>query len=58
MEQLLTGFGLATAAGLNAYIPMLILGLAARFRPGDTAARVDMAGERLGAHHRRRAAGR
>jgi Domain of unknown function (DUF4126) len=31
MEQLLTGFGLATAAGLNAYIPMLALGLLARF---------------------------
>jgi hypothetical protein len=31
MEQLLTGFGLATAAGLNAYIPMLCLGLLARF---------------------------
>lgn len=31
MEQLLTGLGLATAAGLNAYIPMLMLGLAARF---------------------------
>ena len=24
--ELLTGFGLATAAGLNAYIPILILG--------------------------------
>lgn len=31
MEQLLTGLGLATAAGLNAYIPMLMLGLLARF---------------------------
>lgn len=31
MEQLLTGLGLATAAGLNAYIPMLALGLLARF---------------------------
>jgi hypothetical protein len=29
--ELLTGFGLATAAGLNAYIPILILGLLARF---------------------------
>ncbi|MDT5094317.1 MAG: hypothetical protein QOH60_3680 [Mycobacterium sp.] len=29
--ELLTGVGLATAAGLNAYIPMLILGLLARF---------------------------
>lgn len=29
--EFLTGFGLATAAGLNAYIPMLLLGLLARF---------------------------
>jgi hypothetical protein len=29
--ELLTGFGLATAAGLNAYIPMLLLGLLGRF---------------------------
>jgi hypothetical protein len=27
----MTGFGLATAAGLNAYIPMLLMGLLARF---------------------------
>lgn len=31
MEQLLTGLGLSTAAGLNAYIPMLMLGMLARF---------------------------
>src|SRR6476469_6828029 len=31
MEQLLTALGLSTAAGLNAYIPMLMLGLLARF---------------------------
>ena len=31
MEQLLTGLGLATAAGLNAYIPLLMVGLLARF---------------------------
>jgi Domain of unknown function (DUF4126) len=29
--ELLTGFGLATAAGLNAYIPLMALGLLARF---------------------------
>ena len=29
--KLLTGLGLATAAGLNAYIPMLVLGLLSRF---------------------------
>jgi len=31
VESLLTGLGLSTAAGLNAYIPMLMLGLLARF---------------------------
>lgn len=29
--EVLTGFGLATAAGLNAYIPLLALGLLSRF---------------------------
>lgn len=29
--ELMTGFGLATAAGLNAYIPLLSMGLLARF---------------------------
>ena len=29
--EMLTGFGLATAAGLNAYIPLLALGLLGRF---------------------------
>ncbi|TXK17577.1 DUF4126 domain-containing protein [Homoserinibacter sp. GY 40078] len=31
MLELLTGAGLAAAAGLNAYIPLLVVGLAARF---------------------------
>lgn len=31
MVELLTGLGLASAAGLNAYIPLLALGLLARF---------------------------
>ena len=31
MFEILTGTGLAVAAGLNAYIPLLILGLAGRF---------------------------
>ena len=31
MLELLTGTGLAAAAGLNAYIPLLLLGLAGRF---------------------------
>jgi hypothetical protein len=30
MLEVLTGSGLAVAAGLNAYIPLLILGLAGR----------------------------
>ena len=31
MLELLTGTGLAVAAGLNAYIPLLIVGLGGRF---------------------------
>jgi hypothetical protein len=31
IAQLATGFGLSTAAGLNAYLPLLILGLLARY---------------------------
>jgi uncharacterized membrane protein len=31
MLEVLTGAGLAAAAGLNAYIPLLVMGLAARF---------------------------
>lgn len=31
MLEVLTGTGLAAAAGLNAYIPLLVMGLAARF---------------------------
>ena len=34
MLEILTGTGLAVAAGLNAYIPLLILGLAGRFVDG------------------------
>src|SRR5574340_1229661 len=33
ISQLLTGLGLASASGLNAYIPLLIVALAARFTP-------------------------
>jgi hypothetical protein len=29
--ELITGYGLATAAGLNAYIPLLAVGLLGRF---------------------------
>ena len=57
--ELLTGLGLATAAGLNAYIPLLALGLlAALHRPGVAAGRLGLAGERLGAGDRRGPAGR
>src|SRR5689334_5149049 len=31
VTQILAGFGLAGAAGLNAWLPLLIVGLAARF---------------------------
>ncbi|SDR66645.1 DUF4126 domain-containing protein [Agrococcus carbonis] len=37
MLELLTGSGLAAAAGMNAYIPLLIVGLADRFFPGALA---------------------
>lgn len=33
LSQILAGFGLSIASGLNAYIPLLIVGLAARFTP-------------------------
>ncbi len=33
LSQILAGFGLSAASGLNAYIPLLIVGLAARFTP-------------------------
>ena len=35
MEAILGGFGLSSAAGLNAYIPLLILALAGRFGYAD-----------------------
>src|SRR5574337_1007460 len=31
ISQLITAFGLASASGLNAYIPLLVVALAARF---------------------------
>ncbi|SFS18496.1 protein of unknown function [Agrococcus baldri] len=37
MLEFLTGSGLAAAAGMNAYIPMLAVGLANRFFPGAMA---------------------
>lgn len=35
MDPILTGFGLASAAGLNAYIPLLLLGVAGRLGYAD-----------------------
>ena len=35
MDPILTGFGLASAAGLNAYIPLLLLGVAGRLGDAD-----------------------
>jgi hypothetical protein len=37
MLELLTGSGLAAAAGMNAYIPLLVVGVADRFFPGALA---------------------
>ena len=36
--ELMTGFGLATAAGLNAYIPLLLMGVLGRFTSAWTLA--------------------
>ncbi len=33
LAQILAGFGLSAASGLNAYIPLLLVGLTARFTP-------------------------
>ena len=33
LSQILAGFGLSAASGLNAYIPLLLVGLTARFTP-------------------------
>lgn len=38
MDPILTGFGLASAAGLNAYIPLLLLGVAGRLGYADLGA--------------------
>lgn len=42
MDAILGGFGLAGAAGLNAYIPLLVLALAARFGYADLNAPYDV----------------
>jgi hypothetical protein len=48
MDGVLSGFGLAGAAGLNAYIPLLILGIASRLGYADLKAPYDLLGSNAG----------
>jgi hypothetical protein len=48
MDGILSGFGLAGAAGLNAYIPLLILGIANRLGYADLQAPYDLLGSNVG----------
>jgi hypothetical protein len=48
MDGVLSGFGLAGAAGLNAYIPLLILGIASRLGYADLQAPYDLLGSNAG----------
>lgn len=48
METIFTGLGLAGAAGLNAYIPLLILSLAGRFGYADLSAPYSALSSNLG----------
>ena len=48
MDSVLSGFGLAGAAGLNAYIPLLLLGIAGRLGYADLNAPYDLLGSNLG----------
>lgn len=48
MDTILSGFGLAGAAGLNAYIPLLILGIANRLGYADLNAPYDVLGGNVG----------
>lgn len=48
MDGILSGFGLAGAAGLNAYIPLLILGIANRLGYADLNAPYDLLGSNIG----------
>ena len=48
MDGIFSGFGLAGAAGLNAYIPLVILGLASRLGYADLQAPYDMLGSNVG----------
>ncbi len=48
MDAILSGFGLAGAAGLNAYIPLLVLALAGRFGYADLNAPYDVLSSNAG----------
>lgn len=48
MDGILSGFGLAGAAGLNAYIPLLLLGIASRLGYADLNAPYDLLGSNVG----------
>lgn len=48
MDPILTGFGLASAAGLNAYIPLLLLGVAGRLGYADLSAPYTIRGSNAG----------
>lgn len=48
MDGILSGFGLASAAGLNAYIPLLLLGVAGRLGYADLNAPYDLLSSNVG----------
>lgn len=48
MDPILTGFGLASAAGLNAYIPLLLLGVAGRLGYADLGAPYNVLSSNVG----------
>ncbi len=48
MDGVLSGFGLAGAAGLNAYIPLLLLGIANRFGYADLSEPYSVLGSNVG----------
>ncbi len=48
MDSIFSGFGLASAAGLNAYIPLLLLGIAGRLGYADLQAPYAMLGSTAG----------
>src|SRR5690349_14280166 len=48
MDGILSGFGLASSAGLNAYIPLLLLGIAGRLGYADLNAPYDLLSSNVG----------